>query len=66
LLGTSDIQSLADLANSYAVLEEMRIVPFRWIAVIRLPILIVSPIASLVLTTISLVKIGEKLIKLAF
>jgi hypothetical protein len=28
LLGTGDIQSLADLGNSYAVVNEMRLVPF--------------------------------------
>ena len=30
LLGTGDIQSLADLGNSYAVVKEMRAVPFGW------------------------------------
>ncbi len=28
ILGTADIQSLADLGNSYAVVREMRLVPF--------------------------------------
>jgi hypothetical protein len=28
LLGAADIQSLADLGNSYAVIGEMRAVPF--------------------------------------
>ena len=28
LLGTGDIQSLADLGNSYTVVNEMRLVPF--------------------------------------
>jgi len=37
-LGTSDIQSLADLANSYAVVREMRPVPFALNDVVRLAI----------------------------
>ncbi|HEY5908715.1 MAG TPA: hypothetical protein VIZ31_11780, partial [Vicinamibacteria bacterium] len=36
LLGSGDIQSLADLGNSYAAVQEMRLVPFGWKDVTRL------------------------------
>ena len=30
LLGTADIQSLADLGNSYGIVGEMRALPVKW------------------------------------
>jgi hypothetical protein len=36
LLGSADIQSLADLGNSYSVVQEMRLVPFGLKDVTRL------------------------------
>jgi hypothetical protein len=43
LLGTGDIQSLADLGNSFAVIREMRAIPFATDDVIRLLIATVAP-----------------------
>lgn len=50
LLGTSDIQSLADLANSYTVISELRLFPITKQTLIRLVILIALPLLPLTLT----------------
>ena len=49
LLGTGDIQSLADLGNSYAVVQEMRIVPFGLRDVSRLAAATAAPMVPLLL-----------------
>lgn len=54
LLGTGDIQSMADLANSCEVVRGMRPAPFGRRALVRLAILIVAPLLPLVLTMIAL------------
>ncbi len=54
LLGSADIQSLSDLANSYDVVREMRHVPFGKITVLRLVVLITVPLLPLVLTMVPL------------
>jgi hypothetical protein len=66
LLGTSDIQSLADLGNAYGVVSEMRILPFSKQTVIRLVIAIILPLLPLTLTMVPLEQMIERLIKLAF
>ena len=54
LVGTADIQSLADLSNSFEVVREMRLVPFGRAIVLRLALLTVLPLLPLVLTMIPL------------
>jgi len=49
LLGTGDIQSLADLGNSYTVVQEMRLVPFSLKDVSRLVAVTVAPMVPLLL-----------------
>lgn len=49
-----DIQSLSDLANSYAVVENMRVVPITRNALVMLVLLTLAPIAPLVLTMMPL------------
>ena len=61
LIGSSDIQSLADLTNSFAVAEEMRLMPFGRGTVVRLAVITTLPLLPLVLTMIPL----EELIKRA-
>jgi hypothetical protein len=63
LLGSADIQSLADLGNSYAVVREMRPVPFGLDTVTRLVIVTVAPLLPLVLTIIPLEELVGRLIK---
>jgi len=64
LLGTPDIQSLADLGNAYSVASEMRLLPFSHDTVIRLAIIIILPLLPLTLTMIPLDQIVDRLIKL--
>jgi len=49
LLGTADLQSLADLAGSFDVVREMRFVPFGWRDVTRLALTTIVPLAPLAL-----------------
>jgi hypothetical protein len=62
LIGTADIQSLADLSNSFEVVQEMRILPFGRAAVTRLAIVMALPLLPLTLTMIPL----EQLVDRAF
>ncbi len=66
LLGTSDIQSLADLANSYAVVSDIRVFPINKRTLIRLFIMVILPILPLTLTMIPLDEIIRGLFKLVF
>jgi hypothetical protein len=61
-VGTGDIQSLADLANSYEVVKTMRIAPVTREAILRLVVATIVPIAPLALTMMPL----EELLKLLF
>jgi hypothetical protein len=63
LLGTADIQSLADLANSFAVVKEVRLVPFGKDAVTRFLVVILVPLSPLVLTMFSPEELLQRLIK---
>ena len=52
LLGTSDIQSLADLANSYAVVTKMRVVPFSPRQVLVVFVSMALPMLPLIATEV--------------
>ena len=62
LLGSGDIQSLADLGNSFSVVREMRIMPVKRDDVIRLAAATLLPIVPLALTMMSF----EDLLKTLF
>ncbi len=66
LLGTSDIQSLADLGNAYTSISEMRVLPFSLKTIVRLGALIAAPLAPLALTMMPLHQALNGLIKLLF
>lgn len=66
LLGTADIQSLADLANSYAVVREMRVVPFGPEEIARLVAATAAPLLPLLLLTFSVEELLTRLIKTFF
>ena len=66
LLGSGDIQSLADLGNSYAVVQEMRLVPFGWKDVTRLAAGAAAPLLPLTLTIFSLDELLTRLIGVLF
>jgi hypothetical protein len=64
LLGAADIQSLADLGNSYDVVREMRSLPFGKDTVVRLALMILLPLAPLVLTMVPLDEVLQGALKL--
>jgi hypothetical protein len=64
LLGTGDIQSLADLANSFEVVEGMRVVPFGLQDVVKFALLLVAPLLPLGLTIISIDEVIKDLLRL--
>ena len=66
LVGSSDIQSLADLGNSYGGAAEMRIAPIRLSAAVNFVIAFLLPIAPLLLTVMPAEKLLERAIGLVF
>lgn len=64
LLGSGDIQSLADLGNSYAVVREMRPVPFGIQDIIRLAAATAAPLLPLLLTLFTLQDLILRLVKI--
>lgn len=64
VLGTADIQSLADLGNTYNVVNEIGMLPFTKKMALRLAIAILLPFAPLILTLVPLHHMIERLIQL--
>lgn len=64
LLGTPDIQSLADIGNSFGVVNEMRSVPFTMRTILQLAATTLLPVAPLLLTMIPLEELLARLIKM--
>jgi hypothetical protein len=64
LLGAADIQSLADLGNSYEVVKDMRPVPFSWQDVVRLVLATAIPLLPLGLTVLSLEDLVVRVLKI--
>ena len=65
-LGSADIQSLADLANSLEVVRTMRVLPVTKELVLVLAATIVIPIVPLLLTIMPLDELLKKLFGLLF
>ncbi len=66
LLGSADIQSLADLGNSYAVVSEMRSIPFGLQDITRLAVATAAPLLPLLLTIFSPEELFMRVIKVVF
>jgi hypothetical protein len=66
LIGSSDIQSLADLSNSFEVVRTMRVVPFTKESILQLAVVTVAPVAPLLLTMMSLEDLLKKLLGILF
>ena len=62
LIGSADIQSLADLGNSFAVVQQMKFAPVSRTAIIQLAVATLVPIAPLLLTIMPM----EELLKVLF
>ena len=63
LVGSADIQSLADLANSYELVRGMNVVPFTRNTLVQLAAATLLPVAPLVLTMISLDELMKRLLQ---
>jgi hypothetical protein len=66
LLGTSDIQSLADLVSSYDAVRRMRLVPFGLQEVTILAAMTLAPLLPLLLTVYSLDQLIGRILKMLF
>jgi len=63
LVGSSDIQSLADLANSFAVVQHIRPFPFGREGLITVAVIVGLPILPLTLTMFSFQELVSRLLK---
>ena len=66
LIGSADLQSLADLGTSFEVVKEMRVAPFTMRTVLELAVATLVPVLPLTLTMISLEELIERLLKIMF
>jgi hypothetical protein len=66
LVGSADIQSLADLGNSFEVVKGMRWMPFTTQTVLQLVVATLLPVVPLMLTMVSLEELLDRLLKMIF
>jgi hypothetical protein len=66
LMGSADIQSLADLGNSFEVVRRMKVVPFGKDTLLRLAIISLAPVAPLLLTMMPLADLLNQFVKIVF
>jgi len=66
LIGSADIQSLADLANSYQVVRSMSSVPFGGQIVVQVVLVTLLPVLPLLLTIVSVEEVLQRLLKVLF
>ncbi len=66
LLGSPDLQSLADLGNAYQVVRNMRWIPFGWQNVLYLGAAAVVPFLPLALTMFRAEELVDRLLKILF
>ena len=66
LVGSADIQSLADLGNSFDVVKEMRWAPFTLPTVLHLAVVTLLPVLPLTLTMIPLEELLDRLLRIVF
>jgi hypothetical protein len=66
LMGSGDIQSLADLSHTFEVIRTMRFVPFSKDTVLQLAIVTLLPMAPLLLTMISFEELLKRLLSAVF
>lgn len=66
LLGSADIQSLADLGNAYAVIKEIRPLPFSRDTIMQLVIATLIPFTPLLFTLFSFEVILDRFIGIVF
>jgi hypothetical protein len=65
-IGSADIQSLADLNNSFDVIRSMRLVPFTKETILQLALITLLPFLPLTLTMISFEELIDHILKSVF
>jgi hypothetical protein len=65
-IGSADIQSLADLGNSFEVIKTMRFAPFSKETVFQLGVITLLPVAPLLLTMVSFEELLKRLLSVVF
>lgn len=63
LVGSADVQSLADMGNSYEVVRGMRVIPVTRSMFAQLAVMTLLPLAPLLLTMVSLEDLLGRLVK---
>ena len=66
LVGSADIQSLADLGNSFEIVRGMSMVPFTRNTVLQLAVITLLPVTPLLLTMVSLEELVKRLLQVVF
>jgi hypothetical protein len=66
LIGSGDIQSLADMGNSFQVIREMKWLPFNTSTVVQLTLATLAPVLPLTLTMVPLDELLKRLLKIVF
>ena len=66
LLGSADIQSLADLGNSFEFIRGMKVVPFSVRVILQLAVVTLLPALPLVLLVVPIEKILDLMTKAVF
>ncbi len=66
LMGSADIQSLADMANSFAVVRGMRRTPITRDAILLMAVAVLAPLVPLLLTVMPVEELTKKLFGLVF
>lgn len=64
LVGTADIQSLADLDSSFTIVKEVKVVPFGKDTIARFLVVIAIPLLPLSLTMFSFDELLKNLVKI--
>jgi hypothetical protein len=65
-VGSADVQSLADMGNSFEVARSMRVIPITRETLVQLVIFTLLPVAPLLLTMISVDELLNQLVKVVF
>jgi hypothetical protein len=65
-VGSGDIQSLADLGNSFEVIRTMRLVPFTTETLLQLLVTTLAPVLPLTLTMLPLEELLRRLLGVLF
>jgi hypothetical protein len=62
-MGSADIQSLADLRNSFVVIRDIELTPFTMKVVLSMAVTTLLPVAPLLLTVFSVDQLIERVLK---